>query len=129
MVVKKTLHIKSWTGRVRWSVYWSLDCQICTLYIIIDTKIKKGFLNKKERVKGFFIFMTIPSFKQVEANYGKKEPWEWDFSWIISFLIAWILNTVNIVLFFSIQTQNGCACCKYEEKNLQSEQLLILFKS
>ena len=29
---------------------------------------------KKERVKGFFIFMTMPSFKQVESDYGKKKP-------------------------------------------------------
>ena len=27
--------------------------------IIIVTEIKKGFLEKKERVKGFFIFMTM----------------------------------------------------------------------
>ena len=42
--------------------------------IIIVTKIKKGFLNKKESVKGFFIFITMPSFKQAESNYSKKEP-------------------------------------------------------
>ena len=39
--------------------------------VIIVTKIKK-----KDRVKSFFIFMTMPSFKQVESNYGKKEPCE-----------------------------------------------------
>ena len=44
--------------------------------IIILTKIKKDFLKKEERVKDFFIFMTMLSFKQVESNYGKKEPWE-----------------------------------------------------
>ena len=36
--------------------------------IIIVTKVKKGFLQKKERVKGFFIFMNMLSFKQVESN-------------------------------------------------------------
>ena len=41
--------------------------------IIIVTKIKKGFLKKKERVKGFFIFMTMLLFKQVESNYSKKK--------------------------------------------------------
>ena len=45
-----------------------------TREIIIVTKIKEGFLNKKERVKGFFIFITMQSFKQVECNYSKKEP-------------------------------------------------------
>ena len=38
------------------------------------TKINKGFLKKQERVKVFIIFMTMLSFKQVETNYGKKEP-------------------------------------------------------
>ena len=41
--------------------------------IIIVIKIKKGFLKKKERAKGFFISMTMLSFKQVESNYSKKE--------------------------------------------------------
>ena len=36
--------------------------------IIIVTKINKGFLKKKERVKGFFIFMSMLSFKQVESK-------------------------------------------------------------
>ena len=44
--------------------------------IIIVTKIKKGLLNKKERVKDIFISMTMPSLKQVESNYGKKKPCE-----------------------------------------------------
>ena len=35
------------------------------------TKIKKGFIKKKERVKSSFIFTTMPSFKQVESNCSK----------------------------------------------------------
>ena len=42
--------------------------------IIIVTKINKGFLKKKERVKRFFVFMTMLSFKKFESNCGKKEP-------------------------------------------------------
>ena len=42
--------------------------------------------------------MTILSFKQVECDYGKKEPCEG--SGFLSFLIVWILDTVNMVLFF-----------------------------
>ena len=53
--------------------------------IIIVTKIKEGFLKKKERVKGFFVFMTMPSFQQVERNYGKKELHEQVCSWITEF--------------------------------------------
>ena len=44
--------------------------------VIIVTKIKEVFLNKKERVKGFFIFMTMSSFKQLESNNSKKESCE-----------------------------------------------------
>ena len=45
----------------------------------------KYFLKKKERAKGFFIFITMPSFKQVESYYGKKESWEQGCSWVIKF--------------------------------------------
>ena len=55
--------------------------------IIIITKVKKGLLKKKETVKSFFIFMTMLSFKQVESNFGKKEPCERGCSWIINFLL------------------------------------------
>ena len=36
--------------------------------ITILTKIRKDFLKKEERAKGFFIFMTTLSFKQVEER-------------------------------------------------------------
>ena len=51
-----------------------LKFRLPNLYtILIITKIKEGFLNKKERVKGFCIFKPMPSFKQVESNYSEKE--------------------------------------------------------
>ena len=53
--------------------------------ITILTKIKKDFLKEEERVKGFFIFMTMLSFKEVQSNYGKKEPYERGCSWITKF--------------------------------------------
>ena len=31
MMVRKTLHIKSWIRFFRWIIYWSLDDQICAL--------------------------------------------------------------------------------------------------
>ena len=40
-----------------------IDQQICTL-----SSESKGFLKKKERVKGFFIFKTMLSFKKVESQ-------------------------------------------------------------
>ena len=77
--------------------------------IIIVAKIKKNFLQKKEMVKGFFIFFIFDFssfficmlwFKQVESNYGKKEPLERVLIELLSFLIVWILDTINMVLFF-----------------------------
>ena len=97
--------------------------------IMIVAKLKKGFLKKKERVKGFFIFMTMLSFKQVESNYGKKEPCERGCSWIIKFshYLNFEYRWYGIII-FSIWTQNGCTRCTQDEKNLWSEQLLMLFK-
>ena len=63
-----------------------LNFRLPNLYtIIIVTKIKKDFLKKKGRVKGFFIVMTMLSFKQVESNYGKKKPCERGCNRIIKF--------------------------------------------
>ena len=60
--------------------------EISNLYtIIIVTKIEKGFLKKKESVKGFFIFMSMLSFKENELNNDKKEHYEQGCSWIIKF--------------------------------------------
>ena len=95
--------------------------------IIILTKIKKGFLNRKEKVKGFFIFMTLPSFKQIESNYCKKEPCERGCIWIIKFfhcLNFKFSHCVNfghrqyVIIIFSIRTQSGCTRCTHEEKHL-----------
>ena len=47
--------------------------------------------------------MTMPSFKQVEVKHGKKEPCEKGCSRIISFLTAWILDTVNMLLFHQFE--------------------------
>ena len=45
--------------------------------------------------------MIMLSFKQVESNYDKKQPFEWD--GLLSFLIVWVLDTVNMVLFFQFK--------------------------
>ena len=73
------------------------------------TKVKKCFLKKKERIKDFFIFLTMLSFKQVKSNYGKKDPpCKQACSWIIKF--SYCLNfgycKVGIII-FSMQTQDG----------------------
>ena len=40
---------------------------------------------KGKRIKGFFLFMTVVSFKQAKSDYGKKEPHERGCCWIIKF--------------------------------------------
>ena len=73
--------------------------------ISIVTKIKKGFLKKKERVKGLFLFTIMLSSKQVESNYGKKEPWEQSCSWIIKFSHCLNFGYLKFVIIFSIRAQ------------------------
>ena len=75
--------------------------------IIIVTKTKKGFLKKKKRVNGLFIFMTMTSFKQVESNYRRKDPYERGCGWIVTFfwIVSWtnfdtFLRIVNFILIF-----------------------------
>ena len=87
--------------------------------IIIVTKIKEGFLKKKERVKGYLIFLTMLLFKQFQSNYGKKELNKRGCSWIIMFshCLNFRYRKYGIII-FSIQTQDGCTHCTHEEKNL-----------
>ena len=87
--------------------------------IIIVTKIKKVFLKKKERVKVFFTFMTMPSLEQVESNYGKKEPCKRGCSWIIKFshCLNFGYRKYGFII-FSIRNQNCCTRCTHKEKRL-----------
>ena len=71
--------------------------------------------------------MTMPSFKQVESNCSKKEPCERGCSWIIKFCHCLDFGYHKYGIIFLIRTQSGCTLCMHEEKNLWSEQLLILF--
>ena len=59
--------------------------------------------------------MTMPSFKQVESNYNKKEPCE-QRSWIIKFSHCLNFGYRKYCIIFSIQTQNGCTNCMHEGK-------------
>ena len=48
---------------------------------------------------------------------------------LLSFLIVWISDTINmLLLFFSIQTQNECTCCMQEGKHLNNIWVTFLFK-
>ena len=63
--------------------------------------------------------MSMLSFKQVEFNNDGKEPFKRGCSWIIKFVhcLNFGYHQYGIVI-FSILTQNECARCTHEEKNL-----------
>ena len=91
-----------------------LKFRLLNLYIIIIvTRIKKGFLNKKERVKGFFIFMTMLLFKQIESNYSKKGSCQKGCSWITKFFHCLKFGCCKDGIIFSIGTQNACIRCMH----------------
>ena len=57
--------------------------------IIIVTKMKKGFLKKKERVKGFFVFMTMYFYSSIlNLTTKRKSPAKQIVIGLLSFLIA-----------------------------------------
>ena len=121
---------------VYWTTFYFLGCmlkfRLPNLYTITRvSKIKKRLL-KKEKVKDFFIFMTILSFKQVEYNHSKKKPCKQGCSSIIKFShclsfeyckYGFIYLFIYLFIYFSTWTQNGCTCCMHKEKNLWSEQV------
>ena len=82
-------------------------------------KNKDRFLKEKERVKGFFISMTMLSFKQVESNYGKKEYCKRGCSWIIKF--SHYLNFGHFyygIIIFSIKLKMAVDAALTKKKNL-----------
>ena len=86
--------------------------------IIIVTKIKKRFLKKKEKVKGFFIFTTMLSLKQVKSNYGiKKGPMN-NAVVGLNFLIVWILCTINMLLFFQFELKMAVHAALMKKKSV-----------
>ena len=107
-----------------------LKFSLPNLYTIIIVAKIKVFL-KKRKIKGFFltIFMTMLSFKQVESNYGKREPCQWGCNWIIKFshCLNFGYSKYSIIIFL-IWTQNGSTCCMHEEKNLWSKSFWYFLK-
>ena len=109
----------------------------------------KGFLKKKRKGKRFLYFDDyVLSFKQVESNYTvRKNPATKVV--LLSFLIVWISDTINMVLlFFQFKFKmvvhaicmkkkicevnnfgyvfNDCTLT-HKDKNMWSEQVWILF--
>ena len=86
--------------------------------IIIVTKIKKRFLKKKEKVKGFFIFTTMLSLKQVKSNYGIKMGPMNNAVVGLNFLIVWILCTINMLLFFQFELKMAVHAALMKKKSV-----------
>ena len=86
-----------------------------TIIIVTKRARVKGFF-KRERFNAFFIFMTMPSFKQVESNYGKKSSANEVVVGLLSFLIASILDTVNMVLFFQFELEMAVHAVRIKKK-------------
>ena len=60
--------------------------------------------------------MPMPSFKQVESNYSKKELNERDCNWIIKFSHCYNFGYRKYSIIFSIRNQNGYTRSTHEEK-------------
>ena len=72
--------------------------------------------------------MTMLSFKQVESNYGKKEPCERGCGRIIKFSHCLNFGYCKYgVIIFSIQTQTGCTHCTHKEKKICKWAALVVF--
>ena len=67
---------------------------------IIVTKIKKDFLNKRERVKYFFIFWLCHHSSKFNVIAERGSPANEVVVELLSFPIVWISDTVNMVLLF-----------------------------
>ena len=65
--------------------------------------MKKGFLKKKERVKGFFIFMTMHFYSSILNLTTIRKPCEQDCNRIIKFSHCLTFDTINIELFFQFK--------------------------
>ena len=49
------------------------------------------------------------SLKQVESNHGKREPLTNEVVvGLLSFLMVWFSDIINVIIIFSIPTQDGC---------------------
>ena len=96
--------------------------------IIIVTKIKKRFL-KKEKVKGFFIFTTMLSLKQVKSNHGIKNGPTNKAVVGLNFLIVWILDTINmLLLFFQFELKMAVHAALMKKKICDVNNFWCIFK-
>ena len=105
--------------------------------IILVTQIKKGFLKKKERAKGFFIFFSFYfivllficyDLSKLNQTATRSSPANETVVRLLSFLIVRMLDTVNMVLlFFSIRTQNGCTRGTHKKKIFEGKNFWYFF--
>ena len=96
------------------------------LYPITIVTKKERFLKEKKRERIFFIFMTMLSFKQVESNYGKKEPCKQGCVGLLIFSLFEFWIPLIWYYFFNL-IQIWLYMLQPQKKNLWSEQLLMRF--
>ena len=94
--------------------------------IIIVTKIRKGFLKKKEKVKGFFILWLCHHSTNLNVNSIRKIPVNEVVVGLLSFLIVSMVDTLNMVLFFQFMLKMDVHAAHMREK-ICEEQFLIPF--
>ena len=72
--------------------------------------------------------MTVLSLKQVESNFGKKEPCERDSSWIINFFHCLDFGCRKYGYYYFLNPNSKWLYTLHTQReNLWSEQLFILF--
>ena len=80
-------------------------------------------------IKDFFIFMTMPSFKQVESNCGKKVSCERGCSCIIKF--SYCLNfgycKYGIINFFQCEPKIAVHTARMKKKNCEFSNFWCFF--
>ena len=95
MTVTKTLHIKSWIRLLRWGAYRNLDWQICTLS------------SQSHKQKRFLYFLWLcHHLSKLNLTMARKILANRVAVGLLRFVIAWILDTGNMVsLFFNSNTK------------------------
>ena len=92
--------------------------------ITVITKIRKGFLKKKERVKGLFLWLC----HQVKSNYTKNEPCKRDCSWMISFFNYLDFGYCKYGIFFQLVLKMAVHAAPTREKICEVNNFWYFFK-
>ena len=96
--------------------------QFSTVTLSMDVVSLNSCWNKEYILIGQIFDRTLPIFQFSNVQLQHKN------GQTCLMTDCYLHHCINMVLSFSIRTQNGHTCCKHEEKNIGREQPLILFK-